>query len=88
MTAIRDTTPGAGVTIAGVQRVFDQPPTSEPTVYGLDKRVSLLEHMIKVQSKQLEAINSNLSKIVWLIVVAVAGALLSLVVRGGASIVI
>lgn len=64
--------------------MFDLPHSgAEPTVYGLDKRVSLIEHMIKVQHKQLESINQNLNRIVWLVLVAVVGAILSLVIRSG-----
>lgn len=84
MTAIRDTTPGGGVSVAGVMQMpFEPPSPSEPNVYGLDKRVSLLEHMIKVQHKQLESINANLSRLVWIVIVAVVGGMISLVIRSG-----
>ena len=44
--------------------------------------MSLIEHMIKVQSYQLGAINANLGRIVWLILTIVIGGVLSLVIKG------
>ena len=56
-----------------------------PTNYQLDKRVSLLEQtMIRVH-KDLEKINSNLSRLVWLMITAIMLAIMKWLLVGGAD---
>lgn len=56
-----------------------------PTIHQLDKRVTLLEQtMIRVH-KDLEKINSNLSKLVWLIITAIMLAIMKWLLVGGAA---
>lgn len=56
-----------------------------PTNYQLDKRVSLLEQtMIRVH-KDLEKINSNLSRLVWLMITAIMLAVMKWLLVGGAD---
>lgn len=73
-----------GVERMNQNKVLEAP--SEPTVYGLDRRVLLLEHMSKQTSRRLESIDGNLNRIVWLIIIAVVGGLLSLIINNGQSV--
>lgn len=57
--------------------MFEPRREQEPTIYGIDKRLSLLEYMYRSQDKRLAEINSNLSKLVWIVITGIVVAVLS-----------
>ena len=62
------------------QSVWDDP--KAPTPYDLDKRLTVLEHSNQEIKKELETINSNINRLVWVIVVAVLTGILNLLFKG------
>ena len=52
----------------------------EPTIHGIDKRLYRLEIEYKSQDRRLAEINSNLSKLVWIVLTGVLVAVLSQII--------
>jgi chaperonin cofactor prefoldin len=55
----------------------------ESRVTSLEIRMAVAESNIKEFGKKLDKIDQNLSKVMWILIVAVIGAVLNLVLRGG-----
>ena len=53
-----------------------------PTPYDLDKRLTVLEHSNQEIKQELNQINSNINRLVWVIVIAVVTGILNLVLKG------
>ena len=56
-----------------------------PSAWELDKRLSLIEQSNKDIKQELHAINSNISRLVWIVVGAVVMGIINLWVKGGGS---
>lgn len=54
-----------------------------PSVYELDKRLSVMEAALQRLAADLESINRNLSKLVWIGLAALGAAVVQFVIRGG-----
>lgn len=55
-----------------------------PTNYQLDKRVSILEQTMISVHKDLEKINTNLNRLVWLMISAIGATVMKWLLMGGA----
>ena len=58
-------------------------PPAPPNPWDLEKRVSMLEQSTKTIKDELSKINSNLSKLVWIVITAVVLATLNVAMNGG-----
>ena len=56
-----------------------------PSAWELDKRLSLIEQSNKDIKTELHSINSNISRLVWIVVGAVVMGIINLWVKGGGS---
>jgi len=48
-----------------------------------DTRITVLEITMKGVEKNLESINNNLSRLVWLAITAIIGGIMAFIMRGG-----
>lgn len=56
-----------------------------PTNYQLDKRVSILEQTMISVHRDLEKINKNLNRLVWLMITAIGATVMKWLLMGGAQ---
>lgn len=56
-----------------------------PTSYELDKRISLMEATVKLQTAELEEINTSLKRLVWAAILALFAAGMQFIIKGGLS---
>ena len=57
-----------------------------PSAWELDKRLSLIEQSNKDIKQELHSINSNISRLVWIVVGAVVMGILNLWIKSGGSV--
>jgi len=58
------------------------PPPAPPNPWALERRISLLEQSTQTIKDELTKINSNLSKLVWIVITAVVLAGLNIIFNG------
>lgn len=58
------------------------PPPTPPNPWDIERRVSLLEQSTKTIKEELSKINTNISKLVWIVLTAVVLAILNVVLTG------
>jgi hypothetical protein len=61
----------------------NHPPPKPPSPWDMDKRIALLEQSQRDIRQELHSINSNITKLVWIVVGAVIVGLMNLVIRSG-----
>lgn len=61
-------------------------PPSPPNPYDLERRIALLEQSTQTIKEELSKLNTNLSRLVWIVLGAVVLAALNLVFQGGATV--
>lgn len=61
-------------------------PPAPPNPWEIEKRVTSLEQSTKTIKEQLSKINSNLSKLVWIVISAVLLAGINMILTGGGGI--
>lgn len=54
-----------------------------PSNHSLDKRLALLEQSVTAVKKELSDLNSNLSKLIWAVALALVAAVVQWILRGG-----
>jgi len=59
---------------------------STAVVYGMDKRLSVLENVVDRLAKDLHAINQNLGRLVWAVGLTLVAGVVQFVLRGGLNV--
>lgn len=54
-----------------------------PTIYDLDKRLALAEANLAALTREVHAINSNITRVVWVVIAAILAALIQFALKGG-----
>ena len=54
-----------------------------PTIHNLETRVALAEAALAALTREVHAINSNITRVVWVVVAAILAALVQFALKGG-----
>lgn len=55
------------------------------TLHDLDKRLALAEVALAALTQEVRAINSNITRVVWVVIAAILAALIQFALKGGFS---